>query len=91
MINNLFSMIDHAIKTKRFVGGLGRLQRDGTIAKLNGQIFQRRTTRNGKSVILMDNLLGNRRVGQNKHWQLVLTENLVALNEEGWVHTKKEI
>lgn len=90
MINNMFSIIDHAIRTKRFVGGLGRLQRDGTIKKLNGQIFQRRTTRNNEQIIVMDNLLGNRRAGQNKRWQIVLVKNLVSLNEEGWKHSKKE-
>ena len=90
MITNMNAIIDSAIRTKRFVGGLGRLQRDGTISKLNGQIFQRRTTRAGKEVILVDNLLGNQRAGQNKRWQLMIMDNLVLLNENGWEHKKKD-
>jgi len=88
MINNMFEIVDYAIKTKRFVGGLGRLKKDNTIAKLNGQIFERRTTKQGDEVILIDNFLGKPRKGQKKRWQLVLMNNLVALNENHWRHTK---
>jgi hypothetical protein len=88
MINNMYDIIDYAIKTKRFVGGLGRLKKDGSISRINGQIFQRRTTKNGDEVILIDNFLGHARRGQNKRWQLVLVKNLVALNENKWKHTR---
>ena len=90
MVKNLNDIIDYAIKTKRFVGGFGKLQRDGSISKLNGQIFQRRTTRAGKEIILIDNMLGNPRAGQNKRWQIILMENLVELRENKWEHKKKE-
>jgi len=88
MINNMFEIVDYAIRTKRFVGGLGRLKKDGTIVRLNGQIFERRTTKKGDEVILIDNFLGKPRKGQKKRWQLVLMNNLVALNENHWRHTK---
>lgn len=88
MISNMFEIVDYAIKTKRFVGGLGRLKKDGSIVKLNGQVFERRTTKNGDEVILIDNFLGNTRLGHKKRWQLVLMDNLVALNENHWRHTK---
>jgi hypothetical protein len=88
MIQNMFEIIDYAIKSKRFVGGLGRLKRDGSIAKLNGQVFERRTTKSGDEVILLDNFLGTHRKGQKKRWQLVLVNNLVALNENHWRHTR---
>jgi len=88
MIKNMFEIVDYAIKSKRFVGGLGRLKKDGSIVKLNGQIFERRTTKSGDEVILLDNFLGSDRRGQKKRWQLVLMDNLVALNENHWRHTK---
>lgn len=88
MISNMFEIVDYAIKSKRFVGGLGRLKKDGSIVKLNGQIFERRTTKSGDEVILLDNFLGSYRKGQKKRWQLVLMDNLVALNENHWRHTK---
>jgi hypothetical protein len=88
MIKNMFEIVDYAIASKRFVGGLGRLKKDGSIVKLNGQVFERRTTKNGDEVILLDNFLGNYRKGKNKRWQLVLMDNLVALNENHWRHTK---
>lgn len=84
----MFDIVDYAIKTKRFVGGLGRLKKDGSVVKINGQVFQRKTTKNGDEVILIDNFLGKSRAGQTKRWQLVLMSNLVALNENGWRHTK---
>lgn len=88
MIDNMFDIIDYAISSKRFVGGLGRLKKDGTIGKLNGQIFERRTTKGGDEVILVDNFFGKKRKGHNKRWQLVLVKNIVALNENGWKHTR---
>jgi selenophosphate synthetase-related protein len=88
MIKNMFEIVDYAIDSKRFVGGLGRLKKDGSIVKLNGQIFERRTTKKGDEVILIDNFLGKPRKGQKKRWQLVLMNNLVALNENHWRHTK---
>lgn len=89
MNNNMFDIIDYAIKTKRFVGGLGRLKKDGSIVKLNGQVFERRTTKSGEVVILIDNFLGNAREGQTKRWQLVLLKNILAFNENRWEHTQK--
>jgi len=88
MIKNMFEIVDYAIKSKRFVGGLGRLKKDSSIVKLNGQIFERKTTKKGDEVILIDNFLGKPRKGQKKRWQLVLMNNLVALNENHWRHTK---
>ena len=58
------------------------------IKKINGQVFERRTTKKGEEVILIDNFLGTPRKGQKKRWQLVLMNNLVALNENKWRHTK---
>lgn len=88
MVKNLFDIVDYAIASKRFVGGLGRLKKDGSIVKLNGQVFERKTTKSGNEVILIDNFLGKPRKGQKKRWQLVLMNNLVALNENGWRHNK---
>jgi hypothetical protein len=87
MVSHMFEIVDYAIKSKRFVGGLGRLKKDGSIVRLNGQVFERRTTKNGNTVILIDNFLGSARKGQKKRWQLVLMDNLVALNENKWRHT----
>lgn len=88
MIKNMFDIIDYNITTRRFIGGLGRLKKNGTIKKINGQIFERRTTKTGKEVILIDNFLGTPRKGSKKRWQLVLVDNLVALNENSWLHSK---
>jgi hypothetical protein len=88
MLQNMFDIVDYAIKTKRFVGGLGRLKKDGSIVKINGQIFKRSITRDGEVVILIDNFLGKVRKGDKKRWQLVLLKNLVALNENKWRHTR---
>jgi len=88
MIKNMFNIIDHAIESKKIIGGLGRLKKDGSIVKLNGQIFQRKTTKNGDEVVLIDNFLGKPRKNQKKRWQLVLVDNLIALNECNWRHSK---
>jgi hypothetical protein len=84
----MFDIVDYAIKTKRFVGGLGHLKRDGSIVRLNGQIFARKTAKDGEEYVIIDNFLGKARKGQKKRWQMVLMKNLVALNENGWKHTR---
>lgn len=88
MIKNMYEVIDLNIKSKRFIGGLGRLKKDGSVVKINGQIFERRRTKRGDDVILIDNFLGKPRKGQKKKWQLVLVENLISLNENHWQHNK---
>ena len=82
----LYPFIDEAIRTKRFIGGLGILKKDGSIVKLNGQIFTRKTIRGGEEVIVMDNFLGKARPGSkgNKRWQMVHIKNLIALNGDKW-------
>lgn len=87
-IKHLYSLIDEAIRTKRFVGGLGHLKKNGSLVEINGQIFERRTTKKGDEVILIDNFKGHPRKGQTKRWQLVLVKNLVALNNNKWRCTK---
>jgi selenophosphate synthetase-related protein len=84
----MFNIVDYAIKTKRFVGGLGRLKKDGTIVKINVQIFSRKTAKNGDEFIIINNFLGKMRTNKKK-WQMVLMKNLVALNENKWSHIKK--
>lgn len=88
MVENMFDVIDYAIKTKRFVGGLGRLKKDGSIAKINGQVFERKATKSGDQLIVIDNFLGKARKGETKRWQVVLLKNIVAFNENHWRHTK---
>ena len=88
MIENMYDIIDMNIKSKHWIGGLGRLKKDGSIVKLNGQIFERRVTKNGEMIILIDNLLGKARKNQKKRWQIVLVDNLISLNENHWKHTK---
>ena len=85
---NLFDIIDRNIASKYFVGGLGRLLKDGSIVRLNGQIFERRTTKSGNEVILLNNFLGKPRKGTSEKWQLILVDNIVALNENLWRHSK---
>jgi len=85
---NLYEIIDYHIKSKRFVGGLGRLEKDGSISKLNGQILARKRTQNGEEMIVIDNFLGKKRKNQKKRWQAVLIKNLIALNENHWRHTR---
>lgn len=85
---NLLEVIDYAIKTKRFVGGLGVLKKDGSIGKINGQIFSRRVTKSGDEVILIDNLLRPKRKNSKKRWQMVLVKNIIAIHENGWQHIK---
>jgi len=86
---NLIEILEFHAKTKRFIGGLCKLEKDGTLTKINGQVFDIRTTKNGLSLVLIDNLLGKKRPGQNgKRWQAILTKNLVCLVEHGWKHEK---
>ena len=89
MNKGLCSIIDEAIRTKKFVGGLGRLKKDGSIKKINGQIFERKITADGNVVILIDNFFGNARPHSQKRWQMVLLENIIALNFERWNYTRK--
>ena len=88
MIGNLDNVINYAIKTKRFIGGLGKLKRDGSIVRINGQILSRRVNKSGESMLLIDNFLRKPRRNTKKRWQWVLTKNLIALNENSWQHTK---
>lgn len=85
---HLYSTIDEAIRTKRFVGGLGILKKDGSIVRLNGQIFSRHTTKSGEEVVTIDNFFGKARRGQKKRWQMVLVKNLIALNSDHWRMTR---
>lgn len=80
--------LDYAIKTKRFIGGLGRLKKNGRIAKINGQVFARKVSKNGDEYVIIDNFLGNRRSG-GKRWQIILLKNVISINENGWSHVRK--
>jgi hypothetical protein len=85
---NMTEILTYHLKTKRFIGGLAKLEKDGTLTKLNGQIFDVRTTKNGLSLVLIDNFLGKKRPNQSKRWQAVLAKNLVEVVEHGWKHQK---
>lgn len=88
-VKNMHDIIDYAIRSKRFVGGLGRLKKDGNIKKINGQVFSRKTSKAGNEYVIIDNFLGSPRKGTKKRWQMVLLKNLVKFNENGWEHIKK--
>lgn len=85
---NLQEILSYHLQTKRFIGGLCKLEKDGTMTKINGQIFAIRTTKNGDCIAIIDNLLGHKRSHTKKRWQAVLTKNLVQINEHGWEHKK---
>lgn len=89
MNKGISEAIDYAIKTKRFVGGLGRVKKDGRIVKINGQIFLRKVSKAGNAYIIIDNFLGKHRKGTTKRWQMVLEKNIVQLNENQWQHIRK--
>lgn len=89
MNKGISEAIDYAIKTKRFIGGLGKVKKDGRISKINGQIFLRKVSGAGNAYILIDNFLGKRRPNTNKRWQIVLEKNIVQLNENKWEHIRK--
>ena len=89
MNKNILEVINYAISTKRFVGGLGYLKRDGSIKKINGQVFKLyESKKTHQMIILVDNFLGNTRKHTDKRWQLILLDNLIQLNENGWQHRK---
>lgn len=88
-VKNMHDIIDYAIKSKRFIGGLGRLKKDGRIARINGQVFSRKTSQAGNEYVIIDNFLGKIRKGQKKRWQMVLLKNIISFNENGWTHVKK--
>lgn len=85
---NMREIIDFAIKTKRFVGGLGKLKKNGRIVRLNGQIFKRKTGKSGEEYVVIDNFFHTPRKGTTKRWQMVLLKNLISLNENHWRHTR---
>jgi hypothetical protein len=89
MNKGISEAIDYAIKSKRFIGGLGRVKKDGRVAKINGQIFLRKVSRAGNAYILVDNFLGKVRKGTNKRWQIILEKNIVQLNENRWEHIRR--
>jgi hypothetical protein len=86
--SNLIEILQYHKRTKRFIGGLCKLEKDGTLTKINGQVFDIRTTKAGLSLVLFDNFLGKRRPGQKRRWQAVLAKNLTQVNEHGWEHRK---
>lgn len=85
---NLQEVLEWHIKSKRFIGGLCKLEKDGTLSKINGQVFSIRTTKKGDAVCLIDNLLGKKRPNDTKRWQAVLVKNIVCLRESHWKHTR---
>ena len=85
---NIHEILDYNMKTRRFVGGLCKVEKDGSIRKLNGQIFAKKTTKSGLECIVMDNFLGQKRKGETKRWQMILTKNILELNEHQWSHKK---
>ena len=87
-VKNMQQILDYAITSKRFIGGFGKLKKDGSIAKLNGQIFKRSTTKKGDEYVVIDNFLRPAKKGSKKSWQMVLLKNLITLNENGWQHKK---
>jgi hypothetical protein len=84
---NLHDILEYHKRTKRFIGGLCKLEKDGSLRKINGQIFDVRVTKDGSALVLIDNLLGTKRAGK-KHWQAILAKNLVQITEHGWEHKK---
>lgn len=88
-VKNIHEIIDYHIKSKRFIGGLGRLKKDGRIVELNGQVFARKTSKAGNEYILIDNFLGKKRKDGKKRWQMVLLKNLISFNESGWSHVRR--
>ena len=85
---NMEEICRYAAKTKRFIGGMGVLKKDGSITKINGNVKKFGVTKNGEEYIILDNLLHPPRKDGTR-WQMVLLENLTTLNENGWKHTKK--
>jgi hypothetical protein len=88
-VRNMHDIIDYAIRSKRFIGGLGRLKKNGKVAKINGQVFARKTSKAGNVYVIIDNFLGTPRKGSKKRWQMVLLKNLTTLNENGWTHKRR--
>lgn len=88
-VRNMHDIIDYHIRSKRFIGGLGRLKKNGNIKKINGQVFSRKTSKAGNEYIIVDNFLGNPRENTKKRWQMILLKNLVRFNENKWSHVKR--
>lgn len=87
-VRNMHEIIDYHIRSKRFVGGMGRLKKNGNIQKINGQIFSRKTSKAGNEYVIIDNFLGTPRKNTKKRWQMVLLKNLIQFNESHWQHKK---
>ena len=85
---NLIEILQYHVDSKRFIGGLAKIEKDGSIRKLNGQVFAIKTTKSGLCSVVIDNFLHKRRKGSTKRWQLVLTKNLLCLSENKWRHEK---
>lgn len=85
---NIHDILSYHMKTKRFIGGLCKLEKDGTVRKLNGQIFSVKVTKSGDALVLIDNFLGTKRGTGKQRWQAVLAKNLIQVNEHGWRHEK---
>lgn len=85
---NLQEVLEWHIKSKRFIGGLCKLEKDGKLTKINGQIFSIRTTKSGIAMCIIDNFLGKKRKFQTKRWQAILIKNIVCLRESHWKHEK---
>jgi hypothetical protein len=85
---NVQEILDFHNRTKRFIGGLCKLEKDGSIRKLNGQIFSVKATKSGEALVLINNFLGTKRGTAKQRWQAILAKNLIQLNEHGWRHEK---
>lgn len=85
---NLMEILDYHIKSKRFIGGLCKLEKDGSVSKINGQVYAIKVTKNGENLVLVNNFLGKPRPGNTKKWQAVLMKNLICVRENKWEHKK---
>ena len=85
---NINEVLQWHAQSKRFIGGICKLERDGTLTKINGQVFAVKTTKSGLAIALIDNLLRPNRKGTKKRWQAVLVKNIKVLNESHWHHEK---
>jgi len=87
---NLFEILQYHVRSKRFIGGLCKVEKNGSLSKINGQVFEIKTTKDNENLAIIDNFFGKKRAGKTKRWQAVLVKNLKLLNENGWRHERIE-
>lgn len=85
MSNVINAVVHDANTNKTFVSMWVWLKKHGRCAKLNGKVYDVKTSRNGKSYLLLENFLGKTRQ-DGRRWQTVPVNSIISIKKDKKVY-----